>query len=184
MPRSPCLVRYPVDATDAASRGTSRKTLFDEAPSGRTRVLAHVRRVFLKSTPYRGVQIGPHENGTSLRLGIPSPPSPAQRTCDFPTAGGPGNTEGFHSTYQTQAVASRRNGTVLSPSQIECWSGIYKGSEKLEAGERGTGRLRDASGSLQWFRARNRRRTRGPRGESLEAEARERVGIYPRNSER
>src|SRR5271165_1393108 len=160
MPRSPCLVLSPVDASDVASRGTSRKTVFDEAPSGRTRVLAPVRRVFLKSMLYRGVQIGLHEIGNSIHSGIRSPPSPAQRTDVFRSAGGPGNTEGFRSTYQTQAVASRRSGTVRSPSQIECWLGIYKGSEKPEAGERGTGRLRDVSGSLRWFRGQNRRRTR------------------------
>src|SRR5665213_2258237 len=94
---------------------------------------------------HRGVQIGLHENGTSLRSGIRSPPSPAQRTGVFRSAGGLGNTEGFHSTYRTQAVASRRSGSVLSPSQIARLSGIYKGSETPEAGERETGRLRDES---------------------------------------
>src|SRR6202521_3690907 len=109
---------------------------------------------------YRGVQIGPHENGTSLRSGIRSPPSPAQRTGVFRSAGGPGNTEGFHSTYQTQAVASRRRGSAPLPSQIGRLSGRYKGSEKPEAGEREAGRLRDGSENRPYFRGRNRRRTR------------------------
>src|ERR1700730_8778818 len=145
MPRSPCLVRFPGDASGAASRGTSRRTLLDAAPSGRTRSLVPVRRVFLKSMLYRGVQIGPHETGTSLRSGIRSPPSPAQRTGAFRSAGAPGNTEGFRSAYHTQAVPTPRSETILSTSQIECPSGIYKGSEKPEAGEREIGRTQGAS---------------------------------------
>src|ERR1700730_6626772 len=109
---------------------------------------------------YRGVQIGPRETGTSLRSGIRSPPSQAQRIGVFRSAVGYGNTEGFRSTYQTQVVASRRNGTARSPSQIDCPSGRYKGSEKPEAGERETGRLPDGSESLRWFRSRNRRKKR------------------------
>src|ERR1700675_2749627 len=109
---------------------------------------------------HSGVQTGLHENGTSLRSGIRSPPSPAQRTGVFRSAGGLGNTEGFHSTYQTQAVASRRRGSAPLPSQIARPSGRYKGSEKSEAGEREAGRLRDASENLRWSRGRNRRRTR------------------------
>src|ERR1700676_594315 len=108
---------------------------------------------------YKGVQIGLHENGTSLHSGIRSPPSPARRTGVFRSAGGLGNTEGLHSTYQTLAVASRRRGSAPLPSQIARPSGRYKGSEKPEAGEREIGRLRDASGSLQWFPGRNRHRT-------------------------
>src|ERR1700682_2346917 len=108
MPRSPCRVLFPPDGSGAADRGTSRKTLFDAARSGRSRVLVRVRGVFLKSMPYRGVQIGPRETGTLLRSGIRSPPSPTQRTDVLRSIGGPANTEGLRSTYQTQAVASRR----------------------------------------------------------------------------
>src|ERR1700674_1184371 len=108
---------------------------------------------------YRGVQIGRHENGTSLRSGIQNPLSPARRTGVFRSAGGPGNTEGFHSTYRTQAVASRRRGSAPLPSQIARPSGIYKGSEKPEAGVREAGRLRDVSENRPYFRGRNRRRT-------------------------
>src|ERR1700737_1271417 len=157
MPRSPCRVLFPTDGSDAASRGTSRKTLFDAAPSGRTRVLVRVRGVFLKSIPYRGVQIGPRETGTLLRSGIRSPPSPTQRTAVLRSIGGPANTEGLRWAFQTQGVASRRNGTARSPSQIDCPSVRYKGSEKPEAGERETGRLQDAQGSLRRCRGQNRR---------------------------
>src|SRR5260370_3329418 len=108
---------------------------------------------------YRGVQIGLHENGTSLRSGIRSPPSPARRTGVFRSAGGPGNTEGFHSTYRTQAVASRRSGSAPLPSQIGRLLGIYKGNEKPEVGVRETGSLRDVSENRPYFRGPNRRRT-------------------------
>jgi len=70
MPRSPCLVHFPDMGAVLRHQVRLERHGSDEARSGRTRAVARARRVFLKSTLCRAVQIGPHETGSSLRSGI------------------------------------------------------------------------------------------------------------------